>query len=361
MNTPRRAHEVSLGWLNSVLAPELGAPVDDFELEVIGAGVGLIGELARINLRHAQPTDGPRSIVAKFSAPSDDVRAFGNALRFYEMESNFYRDLRPRVQLNAPRSYFNDYDPGTGHSTLLMSDAKGVTVDQLEGCPPSRAVAVAREIANLHTTAYSQNWLREFPWVRSMIDREMIAAERKLLEVSVPIAVEKFRTIAPDWFFPIAEDFPDLVRLTAHRLDAFPQTVIHGDLRVDNLIFDDFGDVTLVDWQIVMAGPGLYDLVYFMTQSMNVQDRRSAEGEILSAYDNAVGGSGMELSAESRNELIGLCCLTLLSYPIHNAPTMDDGPKRSGRLIRTMFQRACAAVEDYGALELVDGILAGQG
>ena len=54
------------------------------------------------------------------------------------------------------------------------------------------------------------------------------------------------------------------------RAMAGPQTVIHGDYRIDNMllpIVDDQTEIVAVDWQNTTGGKGPHDLAYFASQS----------------------------------------------------------------------------------------------
>ena len=49
---------------------------------------------------------------------------------------------------------------------------------------------------------------------------------------------------------------------------------MHGDYRLDNLMFPEHGDgVVAVDWQTLAIGPPGRDLAYFLATSVLVDDR----------------------------------------------------------------------------------------
>ena len=82
----------------------------------------------------------------------------------------------------------------------------------------------------------------------------------------------------------------------AAALDARPQTLIHGDFHLDNLIFDadrKGGSVVVLDWQTVSAGSPARDVAMFLFQSLRVVDRRSAEDELFDRYVNGLVQHGV--------------------------------------------------------------------
>ena len=67
-----------------------------------------------------------------------------------------------------------------------------------------------------------------------------------------------------------------------HQARPHPFAVLHGDYRLDNLLFDpDGADVVAVDWQTLAVGPPARDLAYFLGTSLTVDDRRAAERELV--------------------------------------------------------------------------------
>eukprot|EP01080_Neovahlkampfia_damariscottae_P003931 gene3931-7141_t len=66
--------------------------------------------------------------------------------------------------------------------------------------------------------------------------------------------------------------------------EKFPKTILHGDLRSDNLIFDKEDNVSIVDWQCVTFGCGLMDIARITIHSMSIDDLRSNENIILEHY-----------------------------------------------------------------------------
>jgi aminoglycoside phosphotransferase (APT) family kinase protein len=67
------------------------------------------------------------------------------------------------------------------------------------------------------------------------------------------------------------DDLVDMEWLVGYLPRAVPQqersTIVHGDFRIDNMMFDDAGDVSAVlDWELSTLGDPLADLSYFILQ-----------------------------------------------------------------------------------------------
>ena len=60
-----------------------------------------------------------------------------------------------------------------------------------------------------------------------------------------------------------------------------PWTIVHGDYRLDNLLFGGAAaaaPVAVVDWQTCAHGPALNDVAYFIGAGLTADDRRRQRG-----------------------------------------------------------------------------------
>ncbi len=82
---PRSPAELTVDWLEQVLRPELteGASITGFETADIGAGVGVLGVIARIALRYEGTSAGPASVVGKFASGGAEARELAETFDFY--------------------------------------------------------------------------------------------------------------------------------------------------------------------------------------------------------------------------------------------------------------------------------------
>src|SRR5947208_3424433 len=70
--------------------------------------------------------------------------------------------------------------------------------------------------------------------------------------------------------------------------------LVHGDYRLDNLLFGADGaqrPLTVVDWQTVTWGPAMTDLAYFLGCALPDHLRRDHYEALLRAYHSALGSS----------------------------------------------------------------------
>ena len=109
----QRPEDVTPAFLTEVL----GRPVEDFD--AVPVGTGQMADSVRYSL---EPDGDPASVVVKFAAANDTSRATGLALRSYEIEVRFYRELAHTVGIRTPRCHHAAVDPATGWFTLVLED-----------------------------------------------------------------------------------------------------------------------------------------------------------------------------------------------------------------------------------------------
>src|SRR5213596_1547198 len=99
--------ELTAEWLSDAV----GAHVRSFSTQVIGEGVGLLGQLARVSLEYEGRAEGaPRSLIAKFPAAVQENRDLANLFQFYEREVRFYEQIAGRAEIATPRCFFSTFD-----------------------------------------------------------------------------------------------------------------------------------------------------------------------------------------------------------------------------------------------------------
>jgi aminoglycoside phosphotransferase (APT) family kinase protein len=74
-------------------------------------------------------------------------------------------------------------------------------------------------------------------------------------------------------------------------------TIVHGDYRLDNLLFggrDGAVPVAVVDWQTVATGPAMSDVAYFIGAGLLPGDRRAHEEALVRDHLDRLRAAGVE-------------------------------------------------------------------
>ncbi len=288
---PRSMADMTPGWVTEALRDSTGgATVTGVAVEPLSEGVGFIGEVAKLELTYGGDGSGPSSVIAKIPIDEPGGRAFGLDNRLYERESAFYAEMAADVEIPVPGCYHNAADAEAGQFCLLLEDLGSLsTVDQTAGANVEQAASVLEAIAPFHVRWQGErgdrfDWLPRIngPMTVGFISGYDAARERLHTNFSEHLDERNEETAA---------------RLAPHkyevldRIDALPSSVTHGDLRLDNMFFDD-GKVVLFDWQVMTRTTPIYDVVYFLGTNLSPETLTDHHEHLLGVYADAISGSG---------------------------------------------------------------------
>jgi hypothetical protein len=343
----------SAGHLGEVLSAALAPHLDGGSLTVEGVKPIGTGQMST-SLRVAVSTDPvgrlPRTLVVKRPSPDPASRTASRATRTYEIETSFYRDLRHRLALHAPRCWHVHYDAAADDFLLVLDDlAPGVQGDQIAGATPDQVASAIDELAHLHGPLWGDESLAVLAWLnRAMPDQR--AGTRALLASCWPRFLDRYG---------------DRLDAVTRRVgDAFvadpgtyfeplrdPLTVVHGDFRPDNLLFDpDGGRTGVVDFQTVVLGWGASDLAYLAGGSMPTEQRRRHDQSMVDRWAaglEAYGARPVDAWGQYRRQSWAGFVMAVV------ASVLVQRSERGDEMFVTMANRHAAHADDMDALALV--------
>lgn len=345
---------LTVDWLSSAL----GAPVKSFSAQVIGEGVGLLGQLARVTIDYdGDPADVPRSIIAKFPATVQENRDLANLFQFYEREVRFYEEICGRSDMRTPDCFFSSFDADTGTFVILMEDLSRARVgDQCAGATLEEAELAIGEMAKLHATWWGKVDTPEMDWI-PYADSPVNKSAEDSYQKSLDPCLKIFGHRVPDSALPVMKKLRTEAYNLLHLASKPPCTIVHGDFRYDNLFFatrPEDAPLTVIDWQIMTRARGPYDLGYFLSQSVQSEARRAGEQELLRRYhgkllEGGVQGYSFEQCFLDYRRSVLFC----LVYPVVSGGTLDLSNERGGSLVSAMLERSLTAIQDLDCGELV--------
>jgi hypothetical protein len=278
-------------WLTEVLrhagAVGEGTAVTGFATTSIGTGQ--VGANIRFALDYdAGGPPGPATVVCKFASRDPQSAAAGVSTGTYETEVAFYRDLTDHVDISRPRCYFADLEPGTANVVLVMEDlAPAEPGDQIAGCGLDQATLAVDEAARLHGPRWGDPTLGELAWLARGAAEGMAA----MIGVFWGMFADRYGDrLTPE----VREAGPQLATLLPKLttdLASAPQAPVHGDYRLDNMLFATAAGgrpLTVVDWQTVRLGAGPHDVAYFLGSAFEPEARRACERDLVARYHRAL-------------------------------------------------------------------------
>jgi len=152
----------------------------------------------------------------------------------------------------------------------------------------------------------------------------------------------------------IGPRFSDAVPTMLSSLVAGPRTLIHGDYRADNILFDADGSVVLLDFQLIGTGSASYDLAYFITQSLSPADASANEQRLFARWVDALRAHGVpDADLEGLWNYYRTAALFCLVYPVVASRGMDLDDPRQRALVDNMMQRFDRAASELDLAELL--------
>jgi len=279
---PVDASDLTPAWLSEVLGTEVAG------VEVLGRAVATNQRL-RIGLTYADGGDAPPSLFVKLAAPDPEHRRMIGASWMGEREAQFYTDVAPSVDLRVPRAYWAATDDG-GAFILLLEDlaASGCAFsDGAWGITADDAAGALEDLARFHAR-FSDPRERSTvaPWLATPRPRSGDATAGLLHTVLDQHG---------DRLTPAYVAAGELYVEHHDRIDDLwnegPQTYIHGDTHIGN-VFLDGRRVGFFDWGLSRVSTPLRDVSYFLTMTVDPDERRRSEDELLRLYLDALRASG---------------------------------------------------------------------
>lgn len=349
---PRGPGELTPAWLGSVLGAGEPAPVDRVTVRPIGTGQ--TGATYRLTVDYRSPTDLPSTFVAKLPAQDDSVRA-GVTLG-YLSEVAFYARVAHRTRVPVPRCHHSAVNEDGSEFVLLLDDLEPARPgDQVAGCDESVARRALTALAGLHGPTWCDPaWLTLSVGAMPM-PGDTAAAEGlgQVTAMAAPITLARFGEALDAADRDTLGAALDLVTpwlLT----DTGRYSLMHGDYRLDNLLFD--ADRTfVVDWQTLGIGLPARDLAYFLGTCLEPDLRAASEVRLVEAYHAELLRHGVrdyDRAACLRDYRLGMLQGPLI---IALATAFATTTERGDALFLVMLRRCCRAIRELGTLELLRG------
>lgn len=342
-------------WLSTVLraAGRLrSAAVTSVSMTPVGNG--MLGTNLRLSLQYDVAEDrAPATLVAKLQAAGETSRASGAALGLYERETRFYQVIAPRLGSAVPTTLFADISADGATFCLLFEDlAPARGGDQLTGCSLADAEAAIDTAAAMHAPLWNDAATLAQPWMSREQMVGMYCAQMPpcvdaiktrfaaLLAPGVPAILDQFAAKIAAWF----------------AMQTAPFTIVHHDYRLDNMLFDARGGaqpVAVLDWQTLMAGPGVLDVSYFIGAGLLPEIRRANEERLARRYHAALIARGVAAYDWDRcwHDYRLLAAHGLIMAVVGAAITTPT--ERGDKMLSTMINRHAQQMVDLDSLSLI--------
>lgn len=293
MSFPTSPAAMSPVWL----AEKLGQAPDALRgFSVAKVGTGQMCDSFRLTLDWAGDwagdVDVPATVVAKCPSHDEASRSIAKLTGTYVKEVSWYRELAAGSGVAAPHCHHAEIADDDVDFVLILSDlAPARQGDQLAGLGLAGLAPCIDAAAGLHALLWDDPRLDTLPW--------LVRDNGDVIRALFPQFYTGFRERYAD---RLAPEVLDLGAGIVEKIDAYlarqaaARTIVHGDLRIDNILFAPGGArCWLVDWQTLGRGSGAADLAYLVGTSIaDPVERAAADRPAFDHWLAALRGRGID-------------------------------------------------------------------
>ena len=278
---PATASDLTPAWLSEVLDAEVvGVQVLDHAFAT--------NQRVRIGLTYANEGGGPPTLFVKLAPLDPAHREMIGATGMGEREVRFYADVASSLDLRVPRAHCAAADEGA--FVLLLEDltATGCRFSEGEwGITADDAAGALEDLARFHARF-------EDPAMRTAAAPWLAVPRARRTDLTA----QRLRTVLDGHGDALTSTYIAAGELYVEhhaRLDELwnsgPQTYIHGDTHIGN-VFLDGSVVGFLDWGLSRVSTPLRDVSYFLTMTVDPEERRRSERDLLRLYLDALRAAG---------------------------------------------------------------------
>ena len=344
-----RLDQVTPEWLQAVFH-HAGVTVPRISITgSVPVGHGFLSVTGRTAITYnANAEKAVRSVVCKLTTAVAAVADIAAAQSIYQREAAVYAFLGAAPPLATPRCYWSNAGADGRTLNLVLQDLTGQTraVDQVSGCSRAEARAVGAELAKLHAAYWQHPELPGASWLFDRKSRAAQAAETQL--AAAPVFRERYAGRIASVCLDAIDHFAEHAESIVRDLPA-GVTLIHGEPRVDNVLFEDLAEghrAWLIDWQFADYGSPMFDLAYFLAGSVSPEDRRAIEDDLIAAHQAVIARVDPGYSLDRARAEFKACLPIALHFSAGAVLAIPAGDAED-RLLMTLVERNVAALTDW--------------
>jgi len=349
---PSHPEAIEPGWLSERLSA--AGLLDNGRVTAIRwepIGTGQVGDSARFHLSYDREGAGPATVAGKFPAADPTSRATAGAFGLYTKEVGFYRELAAQLDVRVPAVLAAEIADDGVDFVLIFEDlgpCRGG--NQLASCSAADARAGIRQAAAIHAPSWNNEALTGLDWLQP---KEGLTEQVKALyDNAQAIFRERYADSLEPEFMAICEELNEAKESWFGR-ESGPRSIIHGDFRLDNMLFDIKGgaeEIAVLDWQTVAVGNPLVDIGYFMGTGIGDELRRAHEAELLDLYCAEMTARGVALSKDAIWDDYVLGAIHGISTAVFSAAYVERTERGDANFL-SMARGGCALALQHGSME----------
>ncbi|MBX3119232.1 MAG: aminoglycoside phosphotransferase family protein [Fimbriimonadaceae bacterium] len=311
--------DITSEWLSCALGLE---NVELNSTQQIGEEYGLASIVFRCNL---VGTGSPESVIVKLWSTDGQGG---------DREVEFYRKFGADPGLRVPACYFAKLDRELGRGVVVLEDFVEAEQGNCLHCLKLQdSLNLVDAISAFHakwwqaSTLDSADWLPSIPILNRQPDWYEARNER---------FQEKYGLMIGDQVKALICDPMRLQDKVRERLASGGQTLLHGDLHLDNVLFESVSrQPVILDWARVSKGPAVLDFTEIVFSICEPEDR----DQVFQSYLTNLQSHGVEIEREELISQLGGALIHRLIRFTFGIANWEPQRDREREIIKTELSR----------------------
>jgi len=231
---------------------------------------GYIADVVRVDL--VMKNGGMIECVAKLQNDTEnDLSLMATRLGLYAREQYFYEAIRDSIRIKAPR-YFGTIRENMRPCGILLEYLPPPDFQlgiDLEKESLDLTLVLVRKIASHHARFWGKDLLKSFPQLTKNNSPQFCPSWSQYVKERWPKFKERWKSILTKDQLEMGEKVAGNFDKIQTHLSNDPLTLCHGDVKSPNIFFRQ-GEPYFIDWQYIIAGKGVQDMVFLMIESFSI-------------------------------------------------------------------------------------------
>ena len=237
---------------------------------------GFIADVLSLTVRFKEST---RDFILKMETKNDtSLSKMASSLDLYNREYQFYESVSRFVEIKIPEFVGIVRDDNGCPVGILMenmlSKRSYVINLNLNEEDINVSLKIVARMAKLHADFWNKDTKVRFPQIRSVDDPIFSPAWSDFLKIQWPLFKAKWENVLTHDELQrgeaIVSNFGDIQK----RMATGSNTIVHGDIKSPNIFYnlDNDKEPYFIDWQHIVVGKGVQDLVFFIIESFDINN-----------------------------------------------------------------------------------------
>ncbi len=350
-------HGLTPEWMTEVLRSsdtiDQATSVASVEVKDLATEGGLLSEMFRVTLGYRDGS-GPATAIVKLPIDDETQRFTADILGFYARELAFYDQIAPGAPFGTAGLYGSRIADDSTDFVLVMEDLGDMrSVDQLDGVQIDDTRAALSAMAQFHAAWWEHD---DIPTLSStflpVLNDVYLNALPGVFEGGWQTCQEQAGDLLTPETKALGDRFGTLVPWLLEEMST-PATFVHGDWRSDNVFYGTNDEISMIDFQITGFACGLYDVAYFVGQSVDSDLRAGNDEALVRHYLSVLADNGVDYPFDEAWRKYRAVLVHCFIYGVSGFASWEHWNERQRRLVRTILGRSVRSIMDNAATDVL--------